>query len=148
MKLYIKMIDNSPVEYPITGENLQHLFPDANLETTCPPGYAVLEQTPMPTRGTYQIFDGSHYEINGAVVKEVWDFRDMTAAEKKEAQDAIKLNWTGDPAWVYNESKNLFEPPIAAPTDGKEYIWNKSLGNWVEHTHDENGLCSGGVDHG
>ena len=35
------------------------------------------------------------------------------------------------PSWVLN-SKKLWEPPIAYPTDGKFYVWNEDLGEWHE----------------
>jgi hypothetical protein len=36
------------------------------------------------------------------------------------------------PSWVLNEDTCLWEPPFAAPQDGKAYLWDESIVNWVE----------------
>ncbi len=38
------------------------------------------------------------------------------------------------PSWTLNETSCLWEPPIAYPSDGKDYIWNEDTTSWVEVT--------------
>ena len=35
-------------------------------------------------------------------------------------------------SWVLNEDTCQWEPPIAYPDDGKDYIWDEATTNWVE----------------
>lgn len=34
--------------------------------------------------------------------------------------------------WVFNEETLAWDPPIPCPVNGKIYIWNDDLGQWVE----------------
>jgi hypothetical protein len=36
------------------------------------------------------------------------------------------------PSWILNQTAWLWEPPVAYPTDGKEYRWDEATKNWVE----------------
>ena len=38
------------------------------------------------------------------------------------------------PSWILNNNTWLWEAPIAIPNDGKFYIWDESIINWVETT--------------
>tara|TARA_R100001015_G_C4556135_1_gene116929 strand:- start:21 stop:398 length:378 start_codon:yes stop_codon:yes gene_type:complete len=33
--------------------------------------------------------------------------------------------------WVLNETKGIWEPPVAYPNDGNTYNWNENTQNWV-----------------
>ena len=35
-------------------------------------------------------------------------------------------------SWTLNEDTCLWEAPVAKPTDGKLYVWDESVTNWVE----------------
>jgi hypothetical protein len=37
-------------------------------------------------------------------------------------------------SWVLNEDTCMWEAPIAMPTDGKSYKWDKITNNWIEVT--------------
>jgi hypothetical protein len=37
------------------------------------------------------------------------------------------------PSWILNNNTWLWESPISYPTDGKRYIWDETITNWVEH---------------
>lgn len=37
------------------------------------------------------------------------------------------------PSWILNNNTWLWESPIPYPTDGKIYIWDETITNWVEH---------------
>jgi hypothetical protein len=36
-------------------------------------------------------------------------------------------------SWTLNEDTCRWEAPVAYPTDGKIYIWDETITNWVEH---------------
>lgn len=36
------------------------------------------------------------------------------------------------PTWVLNTSNWLWEPPVAKPNDGKDYVWDEVTQSWVE----------------
>ena len=36
------------------------------------------------------------------------------------------------PSWVINRTTAQYEPPVAYPTDGKQYAWNEETVSWVE----------------
>ena len=37
------------------------------------------------------------------------------------------------PSWILNNNTWLWESPIPYPTDGKVYIWDETITNWVEN---------------
>ena len=36
------------------------------------------------------------------------------------------------PSWLLNTELCIWEPPVPYPNDGKNYIWDESILNWVE----------------
>jgi len=36
------------------------------------------------------------------------------------------------PSWVLDEATCWWQAPVAQPTDGKTYVWDENLINWVE----------------
>jgi len=38
------------------------------------------------------------------------------------------------PSWTLDQTKWLWEPPVAMPTDGKAYQWNEATKAWVAIT--------------
>jgi hypothetical protein len=37
-------------------------------------------------------------------------------------------------SWTLNEQTCLWEPPVAYPTDGKDYTWSEATQSWLEIT--------------
>jgi hypothetical protein len=35
-------------------------------------------------------------------------------------------------SWIFNEATLNWDPPIPYPSDGKTYIWNESIQQWVQ----------------
>lgn len=35
-------------------------------------------------------------------------------------------------SWVFNETSLDWQPPVPYPTDGKIYVWDESIQQWVE----------------
>jgi|TARA_R100000482_G_C5102017_1_gene136127 hypothetical protein len=38
------------------------------------------------------------------------------------------------PSWTLNETTCLWEPPVAAPSDGNDYQWNEETTSWDQVT--------------
>lgn len=36
------------------------------------------------------------------------------------------------PSWVLDQESCLWEPPVARPNDGKDYVWNEETTSWDE----------------
>lgn len=36
-------------------------------------------------------------------------------------------------SWTYNEELERWLPPFQPPNDGKEYVWDESLTDWIEY---------------
>jgi hypothetical protein len=36
------------------------------------------------------------------------------------------------PSWTLSQTAWLWEPPVAYPTDGKRYVWDEPIKNWVD----------------
>ena len=37
-------------------------------------------------------------------------------------------------SWTLNETTWTWDPPVAYPTDGKLYVWNEELKNWIDQS--------------
>jgi len=35
------------------------------------------------------------------------------------------------PSWILNTQTCTYDPPVEYPTDGQQYIWSESQGNWI-----------------
>lgn len=143
MNFYIKIEDGHPVSHPVSEENLKMFFP--NLDPNNPPeGFERFVREPMPKPDGYQIYENTSYEIsnyytdkyNTRTWVDVHHMRDMTDEEKQFVIDEFKrLNPQIDD-WVYDEGNKVLMPPIPRPDDGKDYIWFKNGGEWLEHPTD------------
>lgn len=131
MKLYIKIVENLPVEHPIMENNFRQAFPDIDTENL-PSGFANFERVGVPTIGVYEVYDGVTYEWVDGIVKDVHHVRDMTGTEKINLQEEVKSNWAenGFASWIFNEETCLFDPPVAYPDDDNVYTWNEEQVNW------------------
>ena len=38
-------------------------------------------------------------------------------------------------SWLLNEDSCLWEPPISYPSDGKNYIWDENIQNWISNNY-------------
>lgn len=133
MDLFIQIKNGLPVEHPILIENFRQSFPHIDCENL-PPEFARFERVPQPDILPYQVNDGANYEWVGAVVKDVWRVREMTADEKLAKQNAVKEQWAsiGFASWIFDEATCRFMPPVPRPNDGKIYGWNEATLSWVE----------------
>ena len=157
MSLFIKVDENKvPQGHPAFENNLKQCFPDHDFKSGPPSGWLEFERIPVPELGVYQKFDdsigvensdafrghnGLSYELVEGKIKDVWHVREMTDTEKTAKIDAAKERWAkldppGPSSWTFNENTCSFEPPVAYPSDGKEYVWDESEKNWKEVTNE------------
>ena len=136
MNLFIKLKDGKPYEHPVCYENMQAAFPNFNFENL-PNDWATFEQTPLPSIGVYEVYDGFFYSIQNGVVKQIHKVRPMTVEEKIEKQTQVKKNFEllGLKSWKFNEEICDFDPPIPYPSNGKKYYWEESDLAWIEKTN-------------
>jgi hypothetical protein len=138
MELYIRIKDGQPFEHPIFGDNFRQAFPDIDTNNL-PAEFAKFERVERPILGAYEVMTAEEptYELNGAVYKDIWHKRDMTAEEIAAKQQAVKDAWAlnGFASWVFNETTCAFEAPTPQPIDGKIYRWDEPTTSWIEVTN-------------
>lgn len=133
MELFIKLLNRHPVEHPIIRENMETSYPDVDLDNL-PEDWARFERVTCPRLGTYETAE-CVYEWDGDVVKDVWYIHEMSEVEKQQKQARIKKSWQEDGGfanWIFDEETCTHKPPVAMPSDGKNYMWIQEATNWVE----------------
>jgi len=154
MTLYIQVdIDNKPLNHPVYESNLRLVYPSHDFTGGPPNGWFEFERVPEPQLGVYQKFDdtvgsdisiafdhnGLEYKLVDGKFKDVWHVLELTDAEKKAKQDAVKASYADGEipsSWVFDESKCQYAPPVAFPSDGKTYAWKESTKEWLEYPSD------------
>lgn len=145
MNLYINVENDQPIGHPAFEQNLLEVFGEI------PQGWELFLRVKKPALEEYQtlVSETPTYEKIDGVWMDVWRIRDMTSEERIEADKAkeaqrlqkieiAKATWANRPfaanfsAWVFNEEKIKFEPPIPRPDDGKFYRWSGPDNNWKE----------------
>lgn len=133
MKLYIKLLNNKPVDHPITRENMETAYPEVDLEKL-PYDWAEFERVAPPQIGVYEVSE-VFYEWDGNVVKDTWYVHEMGPEEKFQKQERVKRNYildNGFSNWIFDEERCCHVTPIPMPTDGKPYKWIQEAEAWVE----------------
>lgn len=78
-------------------------------------------QTSYNTQGGVHLLGGTPFRKNYAGIGYTFD----------EERDAF-IPSKPYPSWILNEDSCLWEPPVAYPSDGKQYTWNEDTTSWVE----------------
>lgn len=133
MNLYLRVENGLPIGHPIVESNLLEIYPSIDLENL-PEDLAVFERV-VAQVGVYEVYVNTTYESVNGVWKDVHTIRPMTAEEKTSKQNTVKQNWAdtvGFNSWIFSEELCQFVPPVAIPNDGKSYLWNEGVVNWVE----------------
>lgn len=86
MELYIRLADGQPVDHPILGDNFRQAFPDIDT-SNLPPEFAPFERIQAAPQ-KYEVTVGVTYQFVDGIVKDVWEYRPMTDAERA-AVDAL-----------------------------------------------------------
>ena len=89
MNLFIQINNGTPVNHPLTLENLLYIFPQFDGENL-PEGYAKFERTARPTEARFEITEGPVYSLVDGIVREVWSVRPMTDEEKTSFIAALR----------------------------------------------------------
>lgn len=137
MELFIRIKDGQPFEHPILGDNFREAFPHIDTNNL-PSEFAHFKRVEPPIYGVYEVYEGVTYEWQNGLVTDVHHVRQMTEVEKLEKQNAVKDAWAKGvnlTSWVFDEETCAFKPPVAYPTDGKNYFWNEETTSWVEITN-------------
>ena len=133
MKLYIKLLNNRPVDHPHTEENMETAYPHVDLNNL-PEDWAEFIRVPQPKIGPYEVTEVV-YEWVGDVVKDVWYTHPMGPEEKLQKQETVKNNFKLDssfPSWIFDEETCKHKPPIRSLKDGERYIGVESAVDWVK----------------
>lgn len=133
MRCFIRIKDGLPSEHPMLEENFRQAFPGIDVENL-PNDFARFVRVDVPRIGAYQVYLGTTYEWQNDVVTDVHHVREMTEQERQTKQAETKLAWeqNGFASWVFNELACLYEPPTPYPSDGKLYVWDEGITDWVE----------------
>jgi len=136
MNLYIRLENGQPSGHPILLENLLAAYPEIDPDNI--PGIFVrFQRVDCPEILPYQINEGVTYEWVDSIVKDVWHIRDMSATEKTNFQNQLKLQWAengGYPSWILNEELCVFEAPSPRPEKhgNVSYVWDEPSIAWIE----------------
>lgn len=126
MNLYIKVENNSPVNYAMTLENILMIHSDFNIETNNY-GFVKYQQHPAPQTDEPYLVIEQVLEIIENECVEKYRVRSMTSQEKTDkinSMQAVKPY----ASWILDEETCRWKPPIAMP-DGK-YRWNETTTSW------------------
>lgn len=81
------------------------------------------KQTSYNTKGGVHLLEGTPFRKNYACIGGTYD----------QTKDAFIPPKDFD-SWILNETTCLWEPPVAYPSDGKDYEWDESSKSWVEYS--------------
>jgi hypothetical protein len=111
MSHYAKVLDGKVTQVIVAESDFFKTFVDTS------PGAWI--QTSYNTHGNKHSAGGTPLRGNYAGVGFTYDsINDVFYAPQPY------LSWSLDANW-------LWQPPIAMPTDGKNYLWDESIKNWV-----------------
>ena len=154
MTLYIQLDGSiNPITHPSEESNLKMIYTVHDWFYGPPSGWVEFIRVKPPFLGAYQVWDesigadicmafdhnGLEYKLVDGKFKDVWHVLELTDAEKKAKQDAVKASYADGEipsSWVFDESKCQYAPPVAFPSDGKTYAWKESTKEWLEYPSD------------
>jgi hypothetical protein len=102
MNLFIQIINGTPVNHPLTVDNLLYLFSQFDGENP-PEGYAKFERTAKPIETRFEITEGPVYSLIDGIVKEVWSVRPMTDEEKTSFVNVLRSRPSAE-GFVFDET--------------------------------------------
>ena len=121
MELYIRLVDNYPVEHPILGDNFRAAFPEIDTNNL-PPEFARFKRIEAPLLGRYEKNQTRSYQFIDGVWTDCFVCEQMSDEEIKTVQiQEVKNNWARRPyasnwsAWTLDEATCTMVPPIPRP---------------------------------
>lgn len=136
MELFIRIENGSPVDHPITLENLLMVYPDFDPNNP-PSNFAPFVMNGVPGIGHFEVYEGVSYRWEANYVTDIHHVRPMTDEEKQNYINKLRqkfLDQGGDEDWIFNENTITFVPPIPYPQDGQRYIWERDSNTWIVDT--------------
>lgn len=137
IKLYIKVADGLPIDHPAFELNLLDAFGEV------PSNWEPFVRVPDPTLTDSSIvltYSLPIYRKVDGVWRDEWQYRSKTAeelaAEKEALLAPVREQWANRryahnfTAWVLNEEKLMYEPPIPRPAGPGLYRWSGPDNNW------------------
>jgi len=82
MRLFIRVVDGSPINHPIMENNFKAAFPSIDIDNL-PEGFAEFERVRCPAITVFQKSSKS-YELVDGKYKDVWVVEEMSDSEKSE----------------------------------------------------------------
>jgi hypothetical protein len=121
--------DSFSVAFIIDGVVQDVLHSDARLAALFLSQPEIVEVTDW-----YQARTNTSQNLVGAT----YENGEFTLPATTEAESAVGSSITPrmNPSFVWNNESQTWEPPIAYPTDGKNYRWDEETIAWVELTED------------
>lgn len=113
MSHFAKVVDGKVTQVIVAEQEFFNTFVDTS------PGQWI--QTSYNTQGGQHTQGGTPLRKNYAGIGYSYD----------AGRDAF-IPPTPFASWVINEDTCLWDAPIARPTDGKQYAWDETAGNWIE----------------
>lgn len=119
---------------PFTEEQMQTKFENFD-PNNLPEMVFPFERVPVPTIGTFEVFEGTTFENVNGQWKDVHHIRPMTEVEKTEIRNRVREEFLEQNQaqlelyqmqnFVYNESTNTMVPPVPMPDDPDNlYGWD------------------------
>jgi len=81
MRLFIQILNGTPIEHPILEDNFREVFPDIDIDNL-PAAFAEFQRIPVPCLSINEIYEGVTYEWDNGIVKDVHHVREMSEEEK------------------------------------------------------------------
>lgn len=136
-KFRIRVVNGLAVDHPAFEDNLIDAF------GAVPPEWEPFIRIPDPTHNNHKYVllhpQPAYRKVDG-VWQDYWYYREKTAEELEALYGPAKEAWAKRPyannftAWVFNEQKFMYEPPIPRPTEsappGMTYRWSGPDNNW------------------
>jgi hypothetical protein len=139
--LYIKIVNDTPVEHPVFAQNLLEAFPGIATEDFVTLGYVPFVRVELVVPFNKRFLKTEYEKVDG-IWTDVHYFRDLSPEEVAAQAAFIKSSvddwWAKRPfannytAWVYDETLGRYVPPFPMPKDGKFYRWSGKDNNWKE----------------
>ena len=126
MKLFIKWIDNTVIDHPVTEDNLRLVYSDFD-PTNNNYNYVPFHRSSIPTLDMPYVYLECVYDFRHGEVHEVYTIKAMTAEQK---QQYISERPSPFASWVFDEPTATWRPPTPYPQDGQKYVWDESIVEW------------------
>ena len=113
-------------EYPVSEQDFINRHPNISFPTAIPYddfGYAVVFPTPQP--------ETDWYHLAREIAPVLTDKQYAGIGYTYDAQADVFITPQPYPSWVLDSNYD-WVAPVPYPQDGKCYVWDESIINWVE----------------